>query len=107
MIGQMNCIIGIQSVAVTQDGNGDLVSTPSATWEKWGDIQQDSGSLLISQGMTNFTESYRVKMWYEQTRPTHPNYVLTYNGKKMKVYNVRLDSEGKRMVEDITAYTSN
>jgi hypothetical protein len=107
MIGEMNCLIGVQSVSVTQDANGDLVVTPSAAWQKWATISQDSGNLLISQGMMNFNESYRVEMWYEPTRPTKANYILTYNGKTMKVYNVRLDNEGKRMTETITAYTSN
>jgi hypothetical protein len=107
MIGEMNCLIEVQSVSVSQDVNGDLVVTPSTAWQKWGNITQDSGNLLISQGMTNFNESYRVEMWYEATRPTKANYILSYNGKTMKVYNVRLDNEGKRMMERVTAYTSN
>lgn len=107
MIGQMNCLVQVQSVAVTQDADGDIVTTPSAAWSKWARIEQDSGNLLISHGMINFIESFRVQMWYEPSRPTQANYVLTYNGKEMKVYNVRLDNEGNRMIENITAFTSN
>lgn len=107
MIGQMNCLIEVQSVTVAQNVDGDIVTTPSYSWQKWADVSQDSGNLLISQGMMNFSESYRVKMWYEPTRPTKANYVLTYNGKSLKVYNVRLDNEGNRMIETITCYTSN
>jgi hypothetical protein len=107
MIGEMNCLIQVQSVDVSQDSNGDIVVTPSAAWSKWANIQQNSGSLLLSMGMTNFNESYTVKMWYEATRPTKANYILTYNGKVMKVYNVVPDNEGKRMMETIIAYTSN
>lgn len=107
MIGQMNCLVQVQSITVTQDANGDIVATPSTAWSKWAEVQQDSGNLLISQGMSSFNESFRVKMWYEATRPTLANYIITYNGKTMKVYNVRLDNEGKRTVENITAYTSN
>jgi len=107
MIGQMNCLVQVQSVAVTQDENGDIVATPAAAWSKWAEITQDSGNLLISQGMGSFNESFRVQMWYEPSRPTQPNYILTYNGKTMKVYNVRLNNEGNRMTETITAYTSN
>lgn len=103
----MNCLVQVQSVAVSQNDDGDIVATPSTVWSKWADVQQDSGSLLISQGMSNFTESYRLQMWYEPTRPTQANYLITYNGKTMKVYNVRLDNEGNRTVENITAYTSN
>ena len=107
MIGQMNCLVQVQSVTVTQDSNGDIVATPAAAWSKWGNVTQDSGNLLISQGMSSFNESFRVQMWYEPSRPTLANYILTYNGKTMKVYNVRLDNEGNRMTETITAYTSN
>ena len=107
MIGSMNCLVQVQSVTVTQDNNGDIVATPSSTWNKWAEVSQDSGNLLISQGMSSFNESFRVQMWYEPSRPTQPNYILTYNGKTMKVYNVRLNNEGNRMTETITAYTSN
>lgn len=107
MIGEMNCLVQVQSVAVTQNESGDIEATPSTAWSKWGKVELDSGNLLISQGMSSFNESYRVQMWYEPTRPTRANYLLTYNGKTMKVYNVRLDNEGNRMVENITAYTSN
>lgn len=107
MIGEMNCLIEVQSVAVTQDANGDIITTPSTVWKKWAKVEQNSGNLLMSQGMTNFSESYTVEMWYEPTRPTKANYVLTYNGKEMKIYNVRPDKEGNRAKEVITAFTSN
>lgn len=107
MIGQMNCLVDVQSVAVSQDGNGDLVVTPSVSWQKWANISQDSGTLLIGMGLTNFNESYKVQMWYEPSRPTKANYIITYEGKSLKVYNVKLDNEGKRTIETITAYTGN
>ncbi len=107
MIGEMNCLVQVQSVLVTQDGDGNIIAVPSGAWVKWAKVQQDSGSLLISQGMSNFMESFRLEMWYERNRPIQANYLITYNGKTMKVYNVRLDNEGNRMKETITAYTSN
>lgn len=107
MIGEMNCLVQVQSISVTQDADGNIIATPSSVWNKWGNITQDSGNLLISQGMSNFSESYRVQMWYEKTRPVKANYLLIYNGKTMKVYNVRLDNEGQRMIETLTCYTSN
>jgi head-tail adaptor len=107
MIGEMNCLINVQSVTVVQDDNGDIVSTPSVAWNKWADVQQDSGNFLISNGMTDFNESYRIKTWYEPTRETKAGYLITYNNKVMKVYNVRRDNEGNRTKEIITAFTSN
>ena len=107
MIGAMNCLVQVQSVSVTQDSDGNIVATPSSVWNKWAKVEQDSGNLLISQGMSNFSESYRIQMWYERNKPTLANYLLTYNGKTMKVYNVRVDNEGNRMIETITAFTSN
>lgn len=107
MIGEMNCLVQVQSISVVQDADGNIVATPSTVWNKWAKVSQDSGNLLISQGMSNFTESYRLEMWYERTRPTKANYLITYNNKTMKVYNVRLDNEGNRMKETITAFTSN
>ena len=107
MIGEMNCLVQVQSVSVTQDSDGNIIATPSTMWNKWAKIIQDSGNLFISQGMSNFSESFRLEMWYEKTRPVYANYLITYNGKTMKVYNVRLDNEGNRMKETVTAYTSN
>lgn len=108
MIGEMNCLITIESVEIAQTADGDIVKRrPDKVWKKWGKIEQNSGNLLISHGMINFTESYTVEMWYEPTRPTKANYILTYNGKTMKVYNVRLDNEGNRMIETLTCFTSN
>jgi hypothetical protein len=108
MIGEMNCLVDVQSVAVSQDaGTGDIIITPSVAWQRWAKVEQDSGNLLISQGMTNFNESFRLQMWYDTQRPTKANYIITYNNKTLKVYNVRLDNEGKRMVETVTCYTSN
>jgi head-tail adaptor len=107
MIGQMNCLIEVQSVSVSQNTDGDIEATPSAAWNKWADIKQNSGNLGITQGMGSFNESFRVQMWYEPTRPTLPNYILTYNGKTMKVVSVDVDNEGNRKVENIIADTSN
>lgn len=107
MIGEMNCLVQVQSVSVTQDSEGNIVATPSSAWNKWMRVRQTSGSLLISQGMSNFSESFELEGWYERTRPTKANYLITYNGKTMKVYNVIPDNEGNRMKEVITAYTSN
>ncbi len=107
MIGEMNCLVQVQSISVTQDTDGNIVATPSSVWNKWAKVRQDSGNLLISQGMSNFSESFSLEMWYEKTKPTKANYLITYNGKTMKVYNVRPDNEGTRVKEIITAYTSN
>lgn len=103
----MNCLVQVQSVTVTQDANGDIVATPSGAWSKWADIQQNSGNLGINNGMGSYNESYRIQMWYEPSRPTRANYVLTYNGKSMKVVSVNVDNEGNRMIENIIADTSN
>lgn len=107
MIGEMNCLVQVQSVNVTQDADGNIIATPSSVWNKWAKVEQDSGNLLISQGMGNFSESYRLEMWYEKLRPTRANYLITYQGKTMKVYNVRVDNEGNRAKETVTAFTSN
>lgn len=103
----MNCLVEVQSVTVVQNVDGDIVATPSYSWSKWADIKQNSGNLGINNGMGSFNESYRVQMWYEPTRPTLANYILTYNGKTMKVVSVDVDNEGNRMIENIIADTSN
>jgi len=107
MIGEMNCFVQVQSVSVTQDADGNIIATPSSVWNKWGKIRQNSSNLAITEGMSNYQESYTVEMWYEKNRPTRANYLLTYDGKTMKVLSVRLDNEGTRVLETITAYTSN
>lgn len=107
MIGQMNCLVEVQSVTVTQNADGDIVATPSYSWSKWANIEQNSGNLGIAQGMSSFNESYRLQMWYEPTRPTRANYLITHDGKTMKVVSVNVDNEGNRMIENIIADTSN
>lgn len=107
MIGQMNCLVEVQSVTVTQNSDGDIVATPSYSWSKWANIEQNSGNLGITQGMSSFNESYRLQMWYEPTRPTRANYLITYGDKTMKVVSVNVDNEGNRMIENIIADTSN
>lgn len=107
MIGQMNCLVEVQSVTVVQDANGDIVPTPSSAWQKWANVEQNSGNLGINNGMGSFNESYRLQMWYEPTRPTMANYIITYKTKVMKVISVNVDNEGNRMLETIIADTSN
>lgn len=107
MIGEMNCLVEVQSVSVAQNADGDIVATPSYSWSKWAKVEQNSGNLGITNGMSNFTESYRLQMWYEPTRPTRANYLITYGDKTMKVVSVNVDNEGNRMIENIIADTSN
>lgn len=107
MIGQMNCLVQVQSVAVSQNDDGDIIATPSTVWNKWANVEQNSGNLGINNGMSNFTESYRLEMWYEPSRPTQPNYIITFDGKSMKVISVNVDNQGNRKVERIIADTSN
>lgn len=103
----MNCLVEVQSVTVVQNADGDIVATPSYSWQKWANIEQNSGNLGIGNGMMNYSESYRIQMWYEPTRQTKANYIITYNGKEMKVVSVNVDNEGNRMIENIIADTSN
>lgn len=107
MIGQMNCLVEVQSVTVVQNADGDIVATPSYSWQKWAKVEQNSGNLGINNGMGSFNESYRIQMWYEPTRETKANYIITYNNKTMKVVSVNVDNEGNRMIETIIADTSN
>lgn len=107
MIGEMNCLVTINSHTIAQDVNGDIVVTPSNTWQKWANVTKNSNSLLFGQGAINYDESYRLQMWYEPSRPTLANYTIQYNGKTMKVDSVTVDDEGKRMLETITASTKN
>lgn len=107
MVGQMNCLITVIAYPATQNADGDIVLGEPTTWQKWARVKQNSGNLLISSGMTNFNEAFEIEMWYEVSRPTLPDYELDYKGKRMKIYNMRLDNEGMRAVETITAYTSN
>jgi uncharacterized LabA/DUF88 family protein len=107
MIGEMNCLVQVQSVSVTQDTDGNIIATPSSVWNKWGKRRQNCSNLASTEGMSNYQESYTVEMWYERNRPTRANYLLTYDGKTMKVLSVRLDNEGTRVLETVTAYTSN
>lgn len=107
MIGQMNCYITIKAFDVTQNVDGDIVLGSPTSWNKWANVSQSNGNLLISNGMTNFTEAFDINMWYEPTKPTQANYEIDYDGKKMKIYSVRLDNEGSRTKEKIIAYTSN
>lgn len=107
MISDYNQRITIRSFSVTQDANGDIVPVEDSEYTKWAKVRQSSGNLLISNGMMNFTEAFDIEMLYEVSRPTRANYQIEYKGKLMKIYNVRIEQEGRAWTEVVTAYTSN
>lgn len=104
---ELNTRVQVQPYSVAQDENGDIDAVMGDAYSKWAKVEQNNGNLLITNGMTDFDESYRITMRYEDSRPTTVSSLINYKSKTLKIYNVERQVEGNAWWEVITAYTKN
>ncbi len=81
------------------DQGGNENATPIDTWEKWAHIDNRTGSNAFTNQQQTWQYDYKVIMRFERTRPTQSNYEIQYDGYRMKVESVSIDSEGYKGYE--------
>lgn len=84
-------------------------------WKKWAAVEDRSGSNQFNNQQQVWTYDYKVMMRFERTRPTKSNYWIEYEGWRLKIESLSLDSEGykdeevcrcSKVDEVVTAETS-
>lgn len=78
---------------------GGPVAVDIDSWEKWAQVENRTGSNSNQYQQQVWQYNYKVIMRYERTRPTQSNYEIQYEGHRMKVESVEIDSEGYKGFE--------
>lgn len=89
-----NRIVWVVVGSYTQNDQGGLVFVEIDRWKKWAAIDDRSGSNSFPYQQQVWDYDYKVFMRFEFTRPTKSNYEIEYEGYRLKIENISLDSEG-------------
>lgn len=68
-------------------------------WDKWAHIENRTGSSQFPYQQQVWPYEYKIVMRHERTRPTQSNYEIEYEGYRMKINSVEIDSEGYKGYE--------
>lgn len=84
---------------VIQNDQGGNVATVIDSWVKWAKVENRSGSNSFQNQQQTWSYDYKVIMRREATRPTKSNYELQYEGYRLKIESLEIDSEGYKGYE--------
>lgn len=89
-----NRIVWVVIMSYVKNDQGGLDTVEVDRWKKWASIQDRSGSNRFTNQQQVWDYDYKVMMRFERTRPTKSNYMIEYEGYRLKIENLSLDSEG-------------
>lgn len=91
-----NRIVWVVEIASAQNDQGGNIpgGIEVARWKKWAAIQDRSGSNQFTNQQQVWDYDYKIMMRFERTRPTKSNYMIEYEGHRLKIESLSLDSEG-------------
>lgn len=83
----------------TQNDQGGNVAIDIDSWEKWAQVENRTGSNSFQNQQQTWQYDYKIIMRHETTRPTKSNYELQYEGYRLKIESLSIDSEGYKGYE--------
>lgn len=98
-IGDLNRRVTVRRWGSTVDDAGGAGKVEISSWTKWAKVENRSGGMMVSENQVQFRYDFKIVMRYEVSRPTRPEYTLTYDSFNMKIHSVSIDSEGQRQFE--------
>lgn len=79
---------------VVQNDQGGNEASILDSWEKWAQVENRTGSNQFNNQQQVWDYNYKIIMRREASRPTKSNYELQYEGYRLKIESLTIDSEG-------------
>lgn len=79
---------------VTQNDQGGNEGSIIDSWEKWAQVENRTGGNQFTNEQQVWNYDYKITMRRETSRPTKSNYELQYEGYRLKIESLIIDSEG-------------
>lgn len=84
-----------------QNTSGGNIATQVASWNKWAEVQERSGSVGDNFQQRTWTYDTTIVMRFEKERPTRSNDTIDYEGTRYEVQSVSIKREGHKQWEVI------
>lgn len=78
----------------TQNDQGGNEASIIDSWEKWAQVENRTGGNQFNNEQQVWNYDYKITMRREASRPTKSNYELQYEGYRLKIESLTIDSEG-------------
>lgn len=83
----------------TQNDQGGNVAEVLDSWDKWAQVEDRSGSNQFSNQQQVWDYDYKITMRFEVSRPTKSNYEIQYEGYRLKIESLSINTEGYKAYE--------
>ena len=100
---KLNSRVTIKRYSAIKNEFGGLESVLNASWTKWAEVQDRSGSSINDYQQSQWTYDSVIVMRYEKERPTRSNDVLNYEGTDYKINSIQIRKEAAKSWEYIQA----
>lgn len=84
---------------VQQNDQGGNEASVLDSWEKWAQVENRTGSNQFNNQQQVWQYDYKIIMRHERSRPTKSNYEVQYEGYRLKIESLSIDSEGYKGYE--------
>jgi Phage head-tail joining protein. len=106
-LSEMNRRIIINSYLFGQDTAGGNTKTLLVTYPAWARVTQTSGSRLLEERQITYQKAYEIIKRHVRQRPVEKdNDEIVYESAILSIANVEVVSEGNKIWEKITAYST-
>lgn len=99
MVKQLNRRVTVIIPGYTLNDQGGPEAITVDSWEKWAHVENRSGSNSFPYQQQVWQYDYKIWLRHETTRPTKSNYEIQYEGYRLKIESVEIDSEGYKGYE--------
>lgn len=89
----------ISKCGFNKNAIGTPVKTLAASWTKWMQVEDRSGSIQSPAQQDVWTYDYKVIMRFEKTRPTQSNMTIDYDGGRLQIQSIQIKTEGAKTWE--------
>ncbi len=105
-ISELDRRVTIRTFIEGQDEAGGNIKALLSSYNVWAKVENISGSRTLENLQLQYSEAYRVTKRYERTRVVPNNAEVLYENDLLTIGAIRLQNEGDKQFEIITAYTS-
>lgn len=90
---KLNRRITVQVTGSVANDQGGLEAIVLSSWQKWAQVEDRSGSNSNPYQQQVWQYDYKITMRREMSRPTKSNCEILYQGKRLKIESLSIDSE--------------
>lgn len=96
---KLNRRVTIERYEYTTDEYGGTESVLAESWQKWAQVDVQSGRVVQQVNSVLWSYDTRIIMRRFASRPTRSNYIILYEGERYMVNSVSIENEGFKHYE--------